>query len=163
MTSDEMQRYLERLAQLPDNPDLPAEEEPSEEVDTPDVLVEVVSAQPGRLRRVHTNGLWWAGLPELFADPPPSYHPPEEAHWSRLAFLLASGLVALGQELAETENFDLEPYEDSFLGRPVKLWLASHEAPDEDLTEALGTVVDTVIRVQCSLWAEPNPQTPEPA
>ncbi|GAB3239783.1 hypothetical protein [Kineosporia babensis] len=153
MTSDEMQRYLERLAMLPDNPDLP-EDEPPSAVAT-QIRVDVVGGQPRRLRRVHTNGLGWAGLPELFIDPPASYRPGEEQDWATLAFLIACALVTLGMGLAEVEDhLEVEPYQDVFRGRPVRLWLAQYEAPDEDLARALRTSSDKVIRVECSLWSD---------
>ncbi|MBT0772263.1 hypothetical protein KIH74_25180 [Kineosporia sp. J2-2] len=122
----------------------------------PQIRIEVVTGPPGRLRRIHTNGLWWAGLPELFADPPAHFTAGTETDWALLTFLLAGGLVSLGQELLEAEDFDLEPHHDIFRGRPVQLWLDRHEAPDDDLERALGSVVDTVIRVECSLWAPPR-------
>ena len=156
MTDDEMQRYIDHLARLPDNPDLPEDDPAPEDQATPQIQVEVVSSPPGRLRRVHTNGLWWAGLPELFIEPPPTDHPERDSDWAALAFLLASGLIALGQELSEAEDFDLPPHQDIFKGKSVSLWLARHEAPDEELLDAVGAVVDTVIRVECSLWADPD-------
>jgi hypothetical protein len=166
MTDDEMRLYLDHLAQLPDGPDLPEEDEDgdAEEPVAADraagrVQVAVVSSPPGRLRRVHTKGLWFAGLPELFIDPPANFGfgQENEDDWARLAFLLASALITLGQDLIEAEHFDLEPHHDVFRGRPVRIWLARHEAPDDELRAALGPSVDTVIRVECSLWAEEEP------
>ncbi len=152
-----MRLYLEHLAQLPDGPDLPEEDEDDEGTTEGGgvgrVQVAVVSTPPGRLRRVHTKGLWFAGLPELFIDPPADFGPDEEDDWPRLAFLLASALVTLGQELIEAEHFDLEPHHDVLRGRPVRIWLSRPEAPDDELRAALGPAVDTVIRVECSLWA----------
>ena len=160
MTDHEMHSYLDHLAQLPDGPDLPEDDDDEpvpENRGGGQVRVEVITAPPGRLRRVHTTGLWWAGLPELFVDPPPGFDPGGEGDRAKLAFLLASALISLGQDLLEAEDFDLEPHHDVFQGRPVRIWLARHEAPDEQLRAALGPMVDTVIRVECSLWTEEEP------
>lgn len=162
MTDDEMRLYLDHLAQLPDSPDLPEDDEDEDELVAEGggagrVQVAVVSTPPGRLRRVHTKGLWFAGLPELFIDPPVNFGLDAEDDWPRLTFLLASALITLGQDLIEAEHFDLEPHHDIFRGRPVRIWLARHEAPDDQLRAALGPAVDTVIRVECSLWAEEDP------
>ena len=161
MTNHEMQRYLDHLAQLPDSPELAdladQAETGSGAAAVPQIQLDVASGVGQRLRRVHTNGLWWAGLPELFIDPPPDYHPGSERGWARLAFLLASALVCLGHELRRAENFEIAPHHDVFHEEPVRFWLAGAEPPDEELIRALGTLVHTVIRVQCSLWAtEPD-------
>jgi hypothetical protein len=126
---------------------------------------------------VHTKGLWFAGLPELFIDPPANFGlldelgqaeeagPDRKDDGARLAFLLASALVTLAQDLIEAEHFDLEPHHDVFRGRPVRIWLSRHEAPDDELRAALGPAVDTVIRVECSLWAvgeKPQDAVPPP-
>jgi hypothetical protein len=106
----------------------------------------------GRLACIYTRGMWWLGLPELYITPPSTFDPGPGFDWGRLAFVLASALITLGHELIEIDHFELAPYQDLFDDEPVELWLAGQEAPEGLLAIALENDVDTVIRVECSLW-----------
>jgi hypothetical protein len=132
------------------------DEEDDDDLDAEDLAVEVaVESGSQRVACVYTRGLWSLGLPELYFVVPGSFRPAPGFDWSRLAFLLASTLMVLGHELIDVDHFDLEPYEDLFDGSPVEMWLGPQEAPTGRLVIALGEEVDTVIRVECSLWSGP--------
>ncbi|GLY33076.1 hypothetical protein [Kineosporia sp. NBRC 101731] len=127
----------------------------TDEVSTERIRVEVVPWPGGRVRRIHTRGLWATGRPELFIDVPESFRHPAGTDERALVFLLASALVTLAYELLDAEGLDPQPHHDLLGGRPVHLWTASPEPPDEDLAATLGTSPMTVVRVGCSLWPDP--------
>jgi hypothetical protein len=131
--------------------DVADDDEPSDLIDELAIKA-VLDSDTGRVRCVHTDGMWWLGLPELYVLIPLDFTPAAGFDWRRLAFVLASGLMTLGHELIEMDHFELAPYSDVFGGNPVELWLGPHEAPDGIIAEALPAEVDTVTRVECSLW-----------
>lgn len=114
----------------------------------------VMEAEGGRLVHLFTRGLWHLGVPELYLSAPVDLgaglqQPPGGA---RRNVFLASGLVHLGYRLLASPAFDVPAYEADFDGRPVAFRLAGHEPPGDRLARELGAEVDTVIRVDCSLW-----------
>jgi len=105
-----------------------------------------------RLAWVYTKGLWGYGIPELCAAPAGDLRRGADFDWGGLAVVLASGLIYLGHELMAVDHFDIPPYYAEFGGEPVKMWLGRQEPPDDRLAVLLGDEVDTVMRVDCSLW-----------
>jgi hypothetical protein len=53
------------------------------------------------------------------------------------------------------DHFTIPAYHGEFEGKPVQMWLDRQEPPDAFLAIALGDEVDTVMRVDCSLWHPP--------
>jgi hypothetical protein len=104
---------------------------------------------------VNTKGLWEYGIPELCSWPPEDVGPDSRLDWGALAFFLAAGLHHLGRELMAVDHFSVPPYRGEFGGKPVEMWLAQQQPPDDLVAERLGGDVDTVIRVDCSLWHRP--------
>jgi hypothetical protein len=113
----------------------------------------VFDTRQRRLACVSTVGLWELGLPELFLQPPAEAQIGNTADDARLAVFLATALIHLGFGLLSAEGFDVPPYGGDFDGRPVRFWLGAQEPPFAPLTMLLGPEVDTVIRVECSLWS----------
>lgn len=108
-----------------------------------------------RLLCVNTVGLWRLGIPELFIRPPRGYGSGKAMEDARLAVFLGSALIRLGFMLLAAEGFEIPPYRADLDGRPVRFWLGGHEPPFKQLALILGPEVDTVIRVECSLWPTP--------
>jgi hypothetical protein len=130
-------------------------DEPNEELEV-DFAFELGGS---RLACIYTRGLWWLGIPELYLSPPPTFQVRTELEWARLATVLASGLIHLAQHLIEADDFDVPPHQCELDGQLVTLWLERQEAPEGRLAIALTSEVDTVLRVDCSLWAEPDAGT----
>lgn len=105
-----------------------------------------------RLACVSTGGLWDLGLPELYIRPPRSARSGEAMDDARTAIFLGTGLIQLGCRLVDAPGFEVPPYERTLAGRPVRFWLTGPEPPFPALAARLGPLVDTVIRVDCSLW-----------
>ena len=108
-----------------------------------------------RLDCVTTVGLWQFGLPELFLRPPKDLDPSDASASARMAVFFATALIQLSDALMVAEDFDIAPCRAELDGRPVQFWLGDHEPPFEQLALLLGPEVDTVIRVECSLWHAP--------
>jgi hypothetical protein len=122
--------------------------EPEEEL-----TVEVVlDKDRNRLRCVHTRGLWWQGLPELYVAPPLDFSPPNGCDWGRLAFVLASGLIELGQLLIEADSFEISTHSSTVAGWPIEMWPGKQHDPTDWLAVLMSREVDTVIQVECSFW-----------
>jgi hypothetical protein len=127
-----------------------------EGLDEEELSVEfAIDQHRSRLACVYTKGLWEFGIPELCARPPEDFGKSGALDWGGLAFLLAAGLVHLGHELMAVDHFELPPYHGEFEGKPVQMWLGRQEPPDGALAFQLGEEVDTIIRVDCSLWHPP--------
>jgi hypothetical protein len=130
--------------------------EPWEPID--DLHVDFMFDQRDRqLLCVHTGGLWLSGLPELYIRPPRKFSSGDALADAHLAVFLATGLIHLGQELVSTDGFEIPPYQADLDGRPVQFWLGRQEPPFPRLAATLGLDVDTVIRVECSLWSTSSP------
>lgn len=108
-----------------------------------------------RLAYITTVGLWQFGLPELFLRPPQDLDAGDASAAARRAVFFATALIHLGDALMVAEDFDVSPYRADLDGRPVQFWLGDKQPPLEPLALMLGPEVDTVIRVECSLWHPP--------
>jgi len=106
-----------------------------------------------RLGHLYTRGLWWLGIPELCLSPPTSYHLPAGADWGQLACFLGARMIELGRALIVVDHFDVPAQQGELDGRQVRIWLAGQAPPEGPVAIALGPEVDTVIRVDCSLWS----------
>jgi hypothetical protein len=119
-----------------------------------------------RLLCITTVGLWRMGLPELFIRPPQDQGPGSASTDTQvdarvdagLAVFLATALIHLGYGLLAAEGFDVPPYQADLDGRRVRFWLGAQEPPFEQLAVILGPEVDTVIRVESSLWSAAVPR-----
>lgn len=131
------------------------EQDELEDDEEDDLGIEVGFGHDGdRLEYVVTRGLWWYGRPELLATPPRAFTPGPGFDWARLSFVLAAALISLGQELIALDDAELPPYRTEFDGDQVELWLGRSQ-PSSDLPAlALNPEVDTVIRVECSVWTD---------
>jgi hypothetical protein len=124
-----------------------------DDLEDEDLTVEfAIDQRRSRLACVYTKGLWGYGIPELCTMPTEDFADGAQLDWGGLAFFLASGLIHLGHELMAVDHFSIPPYEGEFEGKPVKMWLDRQQPPDAALAVALGEEVDTVMRVDCSLW-----------
>lgn len=108
-----------------------------------------------KLACVHTGGLWRAGIPELYLQPPAGHLTGDRVHDARLAVFLATGLIQLGYRLLAADDFDVPPYWADFDGRRVRFWIDGEQMPPDRLAPHLDPEVDTVLRVDCSLWHRP--------
>jgi len=104
---------------------------------------------------VHTSGLWQLGIPELYIRPPQNFGTGTAMADARMAVFLATGLIHLGHSLIQAAGFDVPQHRAELDGKEVRFWLAGQEPPFEELAGNLGSAVDTVIKVDCSLWHEP--------
>jgi hypothetical protein len=111
-----------------------------------------LDTRAGRLACVYTMGLWWYGIPELYISPPPDFVVDLAYDDGDLAVVLAAGLVELGRGLLDSDDAELPPHSCEFRGQSATLWLDRTEAPEGALAVALPAEVDTVYRVECSLW-----------
>ena len=120
----------------------------------------LIDHRHSRLSDVFTKGLWWMGIPELCVSLPANLNQRGKRDWGQLAMFLALGLVSLGSELIRVDHLALPPHVGEFEGRPVELWLGKQEPAEGRLALALGDDVDTIIRVECSLWHPYPPSSP---
>jgi hypothetical protein len=140
-------------AEYDDLDDLDEDEDEDEDCEEDALSVEFAIDQDGsRLAYVYTRGLWEYGIPELCVRLPDEFGATRKLDWGNLAFFLASGLIHLGSELIDVDHFTVPPYHGEFDGRPVQMWLDGQAPPEGPLAIALGEEVDTVLRVDCSLW-----------
>lgn len=136
----------------------PASDEPfpDDEADLDGLYVNFVfDHRTRRLVCVHTGGLWAAGLPELYIGPPQDFSAGGALPDAQLAVFLAGGLIELGRRMLAADDDEIPPGHSTLGDRRVQFWLGDQERPFRQLAVNLGPDVDTVIRVDCSLWHSP--------
>ena len=104
----------------------------------------------------YTRGLWWLGIPELVITLPGEGPVRGEPEQSRIAVLLADGLIDLSRKLVQADDFTVPAYHGEIDGRPVRLWLGRPAPVEGVLSIALGEEVDTLLPVHVSLWDDPG-------
>jgi len=137
------------------DPGNPALGEPFDAQDDDLVVDFVFDRRTRRLVCVHTGGLWSAGIPELYIRPPQNFSTGAALLDAQLAVFLAGGLIGLGRALLAADDGEVPSHQGTLDGRRVQFWLGGPEPPFPRLAENLDADVDSVIRVDCSLWHTP--------
>jgi len=124
-----------------------------EDLDESDLRIDFAfDTNEQRLACVSTVGLWPMGLPELFIRPPTGVRLGNAEADARLTVFLATGLIHLASALLAADDFDIPLYQGELDGEQIRFRLGDQEPPSGELTAVLGPEVDTVIRVDCSIW-----------